>query len=628
MTMRIILKTMLSCCMTAGALMIVSCTDSKYDLSNLDKRIAIGSEQEFILPGNNSTHNIVLDDVIDLKDNDVIKVDDAGNYYFSRGADESEVDAAHPVVEEIPLVKIDEGNDTDVDVSDFIIEDDGEARVLLARRAAGEIAFSSAAKEIYKFNFSADETSNVVDMLMAKLRAGLNVTLTFTEELKAKLENIKVLRLGLPAFFNLDIELSTDYTFDKATNSVEIKKLDAEGVTLRANLHGINFNQYTPEAPDMHGYYLSFDKETGAVQLNGGVILDLEYEAPATARSQAKAGINENLLIMCHSLIDEVTLTGAEGRFSPEIDLGSIGTFNVGDLPDFLDDEEVTLNISNPEIRLGISSNADLQGKIIDARIIAYDENNKELATVEINDFMINPHKGSFDESTKTNIVISDGKQSTNGGVICIKPKEGNKLANLLHKLPKSVSFECKAIADTAYAGTIDMGVPYTIQPSYEVYAPLSFDANSIVVYRDSITGWHEDLEDITLSKDSYVILTADVTNKLPVDLKFSAEAIDEKGNRLDNRLIDVNVTNADGSECNIAAGTDSAPGLTSIKIVLKQNDSSAFSIIDGIAFLAKAITPSDGRFDGVPLNNQKQTLKIDNIGIILKGRVIVDLDD
>jgi hypothetical protein len=46
-----------------GAMMLTGCQDNNYDLGNLDKNIAIGSEAGLALPGDNSTRNIVLDDL-------------------------------------------------------------------------------------------------------------------------------------------------------------------------------------------------------------------------------------------------------------------------------------------------------------------------------------------------------------------------------------------------------------------------------------------------------------------------------------------------------------------------------------------------------------------------------------
>ena len=100
----------------AGGLFLAGCADNNYDLGNLNKTIAIGSDEGFALPGNNSTSNMILDDLLDLADNDVIQVASDGSYVFSRGADEDEVDGAMPVVDEIPLTQVASENDYDYEL--------------------------------------------------------------------------------------------------------------------------------------------------------------------------------------------------------------------------------------------------------------------------------------------------------------------------------------------------------------------------------------------------------------------------------------------------------------------------------------------------------------------------------
>ena len=80
-----------------GGMALSGCVDNNYDLGNLNKTIGIGNDDSFSLPGNNSSSEMVLDDVLDIADNDIIKVAEDGSYYFSRSASEDEIDAAMPV---------------------------------------------------------------------------------------------------------------------------------------------------------------------------------------------------------------------------------------------------------------------------------------------------------------------------------------------------------------------------------------------------------------------------------------------------------------------------------------------------------------------------------------------------
>lgn len=614
------LTTMLTCCLAVGGTMLTGCTDSNYDLGNLDKKIAIGSEQEFILPGNNSTHDIALGDVIDLPADGAIQTDDNGDYFFMRSSEDDDLNAADVVVDEISLNKDDGGeNVTEIDISDFITED--AARALSPRRA-----MSNNTKEIYSFTFDTDNTPNVLGLSMAKLRAGLHIQLTFTDELKAKVDNIRQISIGLPAFFDLDVESEYgDIVQDKTNmhNILTFKNIKQNGISMKLHLNQLIFSSKDSIAYDDFGYYLYADKDE--VKLKGGVMIDVDYRDETAAARGNRAVLQENLKIICESEIEDITLTGADGYFNPQIELDNgIGQFSVGDLPDFLDDPEVSLVVSDPEIRLFIDSDIDLRGIIHDAHITSYDEDGKQLADVAIEPFIIQPHNNAATHSTKTQIIISD----TKSGEGYVNPVDGQKLADLLKKLPNSVSFDCIASADSTYLGSIDMGRHYTIKPSYEIYSPLSFNVGTQVVYRDTINGWHDSLDDIKLSKGATVTLTAEVLNCLPVELEFTAKGIDVQGRAINENLIDIQVSNENGSTpCRIPAGSEANPGTQRIKIVMTQKDDKSFcELIDGISMRASAKT-TEG-FSNMPLNMSSQKLKVQNIGITLKGHVIVDLDD
>ena len=470
--------------------------------------------------------------------------------------------------------------------------------------------------------------------------------------MKKQIGYLKELTIDLPDFFDIDVEpLYKDkyaMAFDKEKNIIKFNNLTEDGVHCTLKLNGMNFpeidktkswEEIVQVIADEHGYYLYFTPEK--VSVYGGIWLDSKYDETAAAR----AGIRQkqNLKIHCHSSIDEtVMLTKATGYFNPEIKLGKegqpIGEFRINNLPDFLDDEDVHLSVDNPELRVWVSSNMDVRGYIKDATIVAYDSKGKPTEIqidTEKETLFIDPHTGKERsatgdslETTKTTIIITDkpftGKREPN-------TYYGKKLGDLLYNVPDRVTFDCSVAADSTYEGTIQLGYKdaatkepwYKIQPSYEVYAPLAFTKDACIVYRDSITGWHKDMEDITLSNGAEIIITATVINGLPLDLTFKAKAIELVGNEawtdLSTDLIDVIVTDFEGNDLKIKANSSSR-----MKIRLVQKRQEGFKRIDGIAFVASAL----GNDNSPALNSRTQKVKVDRIGISLKGKVIVDLDD
>ena len=60
------------------ALTLVGCVDKDYDLGEVD--MTIGTGGNLSLPSNNSTENVCLDDVLDLGNNNFLKVSQDGMY--------------------------------------------------------------------------------------------------------------------------------------------------------------------------------------------------------------------------------------------------------------------------------------------------------------------------------------------------------------------------------------------------------------------------------------------------------------------------------------------------------------------------------------------------------------------
>ena len=84
-------------------------------------------------------------------------------------------------------------------------------------------------------------------------------------------------------------------------------------------------------------------------------------------------------------LIGDVKISRIVGQFSPSIDM-NVGSAKVGDIPDFLNDEDVVVDLENPQIRLQLYTDLDISG-IVDGDVVARDKQGKELARVHIPKF-------------------------------------------------------------------------------------------------------------------------------------------------------------------------------------------------------------------------------------------------
>ena len=88
-----------------GSMAFTACMDSNYDVSDLDKNVAFGSDEGLKLPSKNSTKEIELSDLLDIDDSDVISTDENGNYVFAKGAGEADVTPARPEIDRINVAQ-------------------------------------------------------------------------------------------------------------------------------------------------------------------------------------------------------------------------------------------------------------------------------------------------------------------------------------------------------------------------------------------------------------------------------------------------------------------------------------------------------------------------------------------
>jgi hypothetical protein len=259
--------------------------------------------------------------------------------------------------------------------------------------------------------------------------------------------------------------------------------------------------------------------------------------------------------------------------------------------------------------------------------------------TITLPTITLKRHEGDINSSTTTKILILDKDKQAQldeshkdfKDAKLVNPTEGS-LASLIYNIPESITFECDASADETQLATIKLGQQYKIQPTYEFWAPLAFNHGSVIVYNDTIDGWNEDLKDLKMVKGSYVELTADVTNRVPVDLTLSAIPMQIGSNgkltKMDEAMFKVEVSTPNNGKGNIIeAGSVDKPKTTKILIKIISQTEEALSLLDGISYHATAATPADGEYQGKALNKSTQKLKIENIAPVLKGRVIVNLD-
>lgn len=174
----------------------------------------------------------------------------------------------------------------------------------------------------------------------------------------------------------------------------------------------------------------------------------------------------------------------------------------------------------------------DVRG-IIDGTLVSK-KGNATLATIPVKGLQIK-------ESGVAKICICRTTDGVNASLFD-QVKVVSDLSNAVKTIPDRIEFSAIAIADGTRRSSFQLGRDYTITTNYDFRSPLAFAEDAQIVYRDSLDGWHSDIEDMEFADESNatLILTGNVENRIPAYLSVSAVAIDEIGRDISN---DVEVT-------------------------------------------------------------------------------------
>lgn len=591
-----------ACMLAAGFLAVGSgCTDSDFDLSNIDQTIGIGGDG-LQLP-TNSTENIVLDDLLDLNNSDFISIAENGDYMFSKQSDD--VKPSHPSIDEV-LVKEAKVN------NNFKIEIPASSLMQTKRMSAGHTKLSKTASvegEASEFKYRGNVPFEIRELISAKTASDVNIDVTVTAELKKVIPTFKTMTVTIPSYLKLNIGKCSpsqpEYDAEKGTITFRNISSSAK-INIKANISCLDFSTPPPTVVFTPGV-LGAD---GSIDFDGAVFLGITFD-----EVNKEGNSLQNLYMSAKMTMGSIKITEATGKFKPKLDLEDLGNVNINDVPDFLTDKDVTINLYNPVIELTATSDIDVAG-VAKATLIAEDERGNEMAKVVIDGLNVKPnavtrvcickHKEGIDETKYDQVKVV------------------SNLSDIVKKIPHRINCEAEVHADSKRVSTVKLGKEYTIDADVYMKAPLAFDEGAQIVYTDSIDGWNEDIDKFSFAEGAYIEMTTEVENKMPAYLNVSAFAIDVNGKEIPQSSIRVDVSNS------VKASEDGEKAVvTPVTIKLSENEKGALKTVDGIVF---RVTAAAGEKDaqtivGKTINAYKHTLTARNIKVRLVGKIIADFN-
>ena len=617
---------------------LTACVDKTYDLDDVDFTIGVGTEQ-LVLPNNNSTMEIQLNDFLDLNNSDFVFIASKdnrfglteGDYYVFKEGDD--IKPARPHVDEFTVEGI---NPTSIDMR---IDLSGIIHAPAKGQHAPAVSYTidkSWEQDVVKFNGSSDRGTEkrVPKEVMELTRVDISETLTLSVDfthLNGVINNIQEVFIQLPAYFNMtDAERRggtvEQVVTDKATNTIRMVNVKtADIVTLTFGVTGLEVeNSASLPATDAYAAYVPGGEGlNGTVAIKGNVFMRMTVNETVEIDPLEIASRDfSDFHVSVGLAMSDISVISATGRFNPTIDLTDMGSININDVPDFLSDGKVCIDLYNPEIHLFIDNNTDVDGTVTATLTAEYNDGTAPV--------VISVPQVAVSRNKLNQLCICRSAQGIDAKYT---PVVVPNLTDLIKKIPDRITFtadaEAKHGADVP-PSTFRLGDSnYAIVPAYEFITPLAFGEEAVISYNDTIDDINGDLDDVQLTRSTTLTVTANVKTRLPLFVDFSAYGIDVNGNRISDDDLNFSVN------CSVDASDGTVVKDGTVEVVVSQKKEDALKRLDGIVFEANAAAAKrDGngnivdKMVGVGLNAYNQTLQLTDVQVVLKGYVVYDAND
>ena len=577
-------------------MLLLGCTNADYDLDKVDYTLGIGGDG-ITLPGNNSTKEITLDDLLDISESDLITTDANGDYKLFKEPEDA-TDPVEVVVDPITLLSDNShGLSYSVDLPSIPDYLKGQTislpyRVNIAGQAFNiDIPEISDRISILDYEFDADKDIRSLEYVELG-ENGQGVTLTVDITLPEIIRKFSKLQVDLPDMLTMTCP-SMPNQFNTQNNVLILDNYTNTDNHLQVVFNVTRINVKTTDNDN----YVKL--EDGRFKLKANVGLTVKF-------AEIIIPTTSSITFDGTASFNAITITSARGIVDPVINFDDVGTIQINRLPDFLSEEQVVADIDNPQIWLTLSSTLPLGGTV-NAQLTS----DTHSTPVVLDPIYV---KGSSDgvNPVETRIVICQHEPSDLKG---FTPMMVDNLSNLIEKLQEGmqIRFSVNSVRAAQETALIKFGYPYILIPTYKFECPLAFGNKAVIIYSYTDTDWHKEIERLNLAKDAYIQVTGNAVNKIPANLELEIIPLGIDGQELSPSIINVDHIKKD------IAGTKGEPTTSPLEVKI----SGDISYLDGIRLRLNARGSEELR--GITLNNSSQTLQLKDMTVRLVGKVIYD---
>jgi len=562
-----------------------SCIDNSYDLNkDIDMTVNVGGEHLAIPVG--YTEQITLDKIIELDEGDDLQLVN-GEYHLLKSdkIDETNTsvkmvtvnESSNPINSINVLNNVDYSQPGDVTVED--IESEGSVNTEAhgideAVIEIGSLTANTPAKLTLSFEINKTNSISYSDVTIDKM------TITFPDFIK----------------------------FEEGQSGLNGQVLTISNETLSSSTYTIDLYISKYVFGEKYGDGNKVKEE------NGDRIIKIENQkiTVKTDVTVHQAQGTGSLSITPTAILAAMTVSEVNGTIKPNMDVKPTEV-ELTNLPDFLQDEEVKLDITNPVF--SFKANNPLNEEIEMDGIMTGYKNGKVTKTVKIgsgNGGVPIKLKPSGNKQQTISIVRNEKTVVETGATKVIVPN----LNDIIETIPDRISVELKPAVKTDDYYTVNLGQDYVLNSEYNIDIPLSFGSGLKIVYEETIDDFDLDLEDVDIKK-AIISITADNTIPLKMEIKNeNVSALDVNG----NKITDINVT-VEGTITESKDGKSIATSQLNINLVSTKEG--AISKLDGLFFKVTAVP---GQATDVQLLSS-QWMQLKDMKLKIPNGIKVDLN-
>ncbi len=559
-----------------------SCIDSSYDLNkDIDMTISAGGEHLAIPVG--YTEKITLDKIIELDEGDDLQIVD-GEYHLLKkdNIDETNtsmgtvtVAESENIIDAIPLT--------------YSVSTPGATIVIPKEQSEGKI------------NAEARGVDKAV-IEIGSLAADMPTTLTLKFELGGGISiervDIKTMTITFPDF----IQFENENGLNGQTLTMTDVQIKPSGFTKE-----LKINKYAFGSTYGEGNRVEEENEDRILKIeNQKITIEMQDIYVNNPQGSGSLSITPTVTL------SEMAVSEVYGTIQPDIDVKPTEV-ELNNLPDFLQDDEIRLDITNPVFSFNANNplNTDVE---MDGVLTGY-KDGKVTKTVKIgsgNGGASITLKPSGDKQQTISIVRDEKTVVEANATKVVVPN----LNDIIETIPDRINVELKPAVKTEQYYTVNLGQDYTLNSAYDIDIPLSFGSNLKIVYEETLDNFDLDLEDVDIEK---AVLSINAVNTIPLAMEIKNEnvsALDANGNVIKD--IDVTV------EGTITESKDGKTEVSSaLNVNLNETAEGAISKLDGLKL---KITAVPGQATDVQLLST-QWMQLKDMKLKIPNGIKVDLN-